>query len=78
MFQLLVISKSVYSIQGLAVKDSNLNFSNNSIEPHKKSALLGDEYFRGMNAFINSPQRKGFIPSLIRSPGTAGAVFGTR
>ncbi len=74
MFQFLVISRSVYSTAGLAVEDSKLNFSKDLNNPHEKSALIGDDYFRGMNAFFSKPQIKGVVPNLLRSPGTAGAT----
>lgn len=61
--------------------DSPINFPKQGPENLNKysaecSADFGDEYFRrGLNAFIKqSPQRKGIIPNILRSPGTAGAV----
>lgn len=76
MFNFLVISRSVYSTAGSAVEDSKLNFSKdlNLSNPHEQSAFLGDDYFRGMNAFLRKPQIKGIVPKLLRSPGTAGAA----
>ena len=56
MFQLTIISKSVYTSNGLAIKESNLNFSNDSsLKPWEKNALLGDSYFRETNKFPVSP-----------------------
>ncbi len=56
MFQLFIISKSVYTPQGLAIKDPNLNSSNNTeTESHEYSAKLADEYFRKTNDIPFSP-----------------------
>ncbi len=68
------VAIQTYNQSGIKV-DNPRNFS--SIvgqESSEHAADLGDNYFRGMNAFINSPQRKGIVPKLLRSPGTAGAV----
>ena len=50
--QIQTISRSVYTPEGLAIKEPNLNSSTDSI---KKNAILADEYFRKINDFPISP-----------------------
>ncbi len=76
MFILNITVTQTYNPQSGKLVDHSRNFSangpNSSSNDH--AAELGDDYFRGMNAFITSPQRKSAIPTILRSPGTAGAV----